>query len=313
MCALVVLGAGGFLGRALLAEDDVSGPVKALDRTVPSGPEPGPRRITWFDRDLLDPRALEGVLDPGDVVVNLAFLAGGSEAENLRLTEHVVEGCAGRGVARLVHCSTAVVAGGTKQSLIDEFTPCEPQTSYEGTKLALEGIALGALSGGVDVGILRPTAILGPGGSNLLKLARSLSAGRSLSNYLRASLYGRRPMHLVPVRNVAAALLHLAFLPAPLEGEVYIVSSDDDPDNDFLSVEEILADALGLESRRFPLLPLPGVFLSLALRALGRSHTGLRRSYSSRKLLGTGFVPPETVAGAVRRFGAWFREEAGGA
>jgi nucleoside-diphosphate-sugar epimerase len=114
-------------------------------------------------------------------------------------------------------------------------------------------------------------------------------------------------MHLVPVRDVAAALLHLAFLPAALNGNVYQVSSDDDPDNNFRSVEETLRRALGLGPRRWPLLPLPRQVLALALWVLGRSETNLARIYDSTKLLSTAFVPVQPVAAAVREFGESFK------
>ena len=110
-------------------------------------------------------------------------------------------------------------------------------------------------------------------------------------------------MHLVPVRNVTAALLHLAALPAALNGNVYQVSSDDDPANTFQDIEEMLLRSLGLEPRKLPPFSLPPPVLTLALKLLGRSETDTTRLYDSTKLRATNFTPVDSLAEAVREFG----------
>ena len=117
-------------------------------------------------------------------------------------------------------------------------------------------------------------------------------------------------MHLVPVRDVAAGLLHLARLDSALNGNIYHVSADDDPDNNFASVEKILSQTLAVGVRKLPLLPVPARLLPLLLRTLGRSDTNVARVYDSRKLRDTGFRPIDSVAAAVREFGATLPEEA---
>lgn len=303
MPSLVILGAGGFVGRALIAGGYSPIPIKAVARNIPSDADLTRERATWLAANLLTSTSLDEVLEPCDIVINLAYMSHAGKAENVRLIDNVIEACLRFRVARLVHCSTAIVVGAAPASRVVESTPCEPRTPYERTKWALEQRVLSALSRGLDVGIVRPTAIVGPGGQNLLKLARSLQNGSRIASYLRACLFGRRPMHLVPVRNVAAALLHLAVLPTALNGNVYQVSSDDDPDNNFHSVEGMLSRSLGLEPRKLPLLSLPGQVLALLLRFLGRSDTNLARHYDSTKLMATGFMPLDSVADAVREFG----------
>lgn len=282
--------------------------VKAIARTIPPDATSIRHDVTWRAADLREAASLSDVLDQGDVVVNLAYVSAAGEAENVRLIDNLVDACVCRRVARLVHCSTAVVAGAVRTRHVVESTTCEPRTPYERTKWALEQRVLDARSRGLDVGIVRPTAIVGPGGRNLLKLARSLQHGRPIVNYMRASLFGRRPMHLVPARTVAAALLHVAMMPTALNGNVYLVSSDDDPENNFQDVEALLSRALGLAPRKHAPLRLPERLLSLLLGLLGRSDTDMARRYDSAKLRATKFVPVDSVAAAVCEFGRTLSE-----
>jgi nucleoside-diphosphate-sugar epimerase len=312
MPKMVVLGASGFLGRVLTtaAQAGSSVPITAVGRSVPADAGSIGERVTWTVADLLDPASLHGTLAANDIVINLAYVPGPHHADNIRLIDNVVRACLDAGVARLVHCSTAVVAGAARTSPITETTTCEPVTPYEQTKWAVEQHVLAASAGGLDVGILRPTAIVGAGGQNLLKLANALRDGNPIGNYCRASVFGRRPMNLVPVRNVAAALLHLATPPAALDGNVYIVSSDSDPDNSFRRVEEILLGALGLAPRRVALVPVPSFVRSLVLRSRGRHAAHAQRVYASDKLHATKFEPIDSVATAVREFAGHLRRTA---
>jgi nucleoside-diphosphate-sugar epimerase len=192
---------------------------------------------------------------------------------------------------------------------VTESAGGNPLTEYEKTKWLVEQHAISATAKGLDVAILRPTAIVGPGGQNLVGLASSLLDGNPVANYFRASLFGRRAMHLVPVRNVAAAVLHLAGLPHPLGGNIYQVSADDEPGNDFRSIEAMLSKCLGVRPRAIPLLPLPPQMLALLLRLLGRSDSDPHRCYDSGKLLATGYRPVDSVPDAVGEFAAKFRQQ----
>jgi nucleoside-diphosphate-sugar epimerase len=303
MFSLVILGAGGFIGRTLIAEVHSIVRIKAVVRNFPSDVDITQKGVIWFEADLSKPTSLHDLLTAGDVVINLAYKTDANEIDNITTIDNIINACTRSRVSRLVHCSTAVVVGSTHVSRVIESTPCSPLTSYERAKWAIEQRVLGALPGGLDVSILRPTAVVGPGGQNLHKLATSLVSGNAFTNYLRASLFGRRPMHLVPVRNVTAALLHLSVLPAASNGNIYIVSSDHDPDNNFHNVEEIMLRSLGLQPRKLPLLPIPSEVLSLALRLLGRSELGVTRIYDSQKLHDSGFKPIDSVEKAVREFG----------
>jgi nucleoside-diphosphate-sugar epimerase len=152
---------------------------------------------------------------------------------------------------------------------------------------------------------------VGTGGKNLLKLCNSLRFGNPLVNYLRASLFGRRAMHLVPVQDVAAALLHVVALPGPLGGAIFNISADDESGNEFAGVEAILREALGMPPRAVAPLPLPGWILSTLLRLRGYSDWNPARAYDSGKLQRSGFDRSVSVTAAVREFGRQYLARTG--
>jgi len=302
---LVVLGASGFLGRHLIEVARKSGNgLRAVTR------QPGSLMaidgVEWVQADLADATSLEQAVRSDDTVLNLAFMPSAGMAGNMAALDNLISACSKRGVKRLIHCSTAMVAGATKTHAIDEATACCPLTSYERCKLALEQRLLAAARSEMEVVILRPTAIIGPGGANLVSLARSLLSGSPVLSYVRRSLFGNRPMHLVPVSTVVRAILHVAQLPGQIDGETFYVSADDDPDNRFAVVERILRSSLGLSSFQARAIPLPAGLLSVALRLRGRSDVDPARIYSWNKLRQTGFLPKETLADAIHEFGTWF-------
>jgi nucleoside-diphosphate-sugar epimerase len=303
MSSLVVLGASGFLGRAIIAQKSLTFSIKALARRIPADVDRNSLDIRWHEGDLLIPQSLDNVLEEGDVVINAAFLPGGSDIDNLQLINNIIESCLRCGVKRLLHCSTAVVAGCTKNLRIDETVHCLPYTNYEKIKFALEQRVLSCVPTMLEVAILRPTAVIGCNGKNLLKLADSLMNGNPFVNYLRASLFRQRKMHLVSVRNVVSALCHLASMNELQTGSIYHISSDDDPDNNFLAVEKILVQSMGLAERKIPVIPVPMFFLSALLKLLGRSESNIGRIYDSTKLLATNFTPVESIHQAVSEVG----------
>jgi len=302
MSSIVILGSNGFLGKALLRNNNFLKPLKAIVRSIPTDADVHQNKITWIEADLMNPPAIISALSEGDIVINLAYIQDNNHLENMTLIDNIIEACVFSKVSRLVHCSTAVVVGDIKINHVNELSPCNPVTPYEITKLALEKRVLSASLRGLDIGILRPTAIVGCDGKNLLKLANSLIHGNQFSNYLKTCVIGKMPMHLVPARNVVAALFHLALLNKQLDGNIFIASADDDVDNNFQRVEEILFDELGLNYTKFSNIILPRILQSLLFKFINRNDINMNRTYSSKKLNDYGFEPIDSVNEAVRQF-----------
>lgn len=309
MSSLVIIGATGFLGKAFILSDMAGVPIKAVARRVPLDVSLLRGDVTWHEADVLEAGALDLILEVGDVVINLLYISGENEEDNSSVLQNILESCKKCGVSRLLHCSTAVVAGATDDTFVTELTTCKPQTRYERVKYALEQQVLMAAQTGLDVAVLRPTAIVGPGGKNLVKLASALKNGSPLVNYFRASLYGSRPMHLVPVCDVVSALCYLAKFHTALNGHIFIISADDDQENNFKQVESALMASMGMKPRKYPAFPLPLIFLSQLLRLLGRTDFNMEKRYSSNKLTMIGYTRNASVSSAVCEFGQYFSHD----
>jgi len=181
---------GGHLARALVARGDA---VSALVRT------PGPAATALEQSgvalalgDLRDPAALAAATAGVDVVYHIAAMyrqAGLSDdiyrAVNATAVKDIIEAAARGGVRRVVHCSTVGVHGDVDHPPANEDAPLKPGDVYQVTKLEGERLVRAAAehSGapgipGIEVTIVRPTGIYGPGDHRLLKLFRGVARGR---------------------------------------------------------------------------------------------------------------------------------------
>lgn len=150
---LLVLGAGGYVGRAVVAAACVAGwSVVAASRTPPPAPPaPGHGEIAWRRLDVTDRRATIETcvaVRPAAVINAAAALGdrGGSAEGSWRVNAvgagHVAVAAATVG-ARLVHVSSDAVHGGRAQPYTeaDEPTPTYP---YGATKAAAEAAVTAA-------------------------------------------------------------------------------------------------------------------------------------------------------------------------
>ena len=86
----------------------------------------------------------------------------------------LIEAAAAAGVRRVVHCSTVGVHGDVDRPPANEDAPFKPGDVYQSTKLEGERLARDAGARlGIEVTIVRPSGIYGPGDRRLLKLFRA--------------------------------------------------------------------------------------------------------------------------------------------
>jgi len=297
---IVVIGASGFVGKNLLnilvEHKDIQ--VRVLvhrNRPQKKG------NIKYIEGDLLQPETLDKLLSKKCTVLNLAYLT----RNNLDAATNLGRACAKNQVMRLIHCSTAVVTGRTKDDWVTEDTPCVPISEYEKTKLQTEAILLEAGMGKFEVTILRPTAVFGPGSKNLVKLAHELLLKNQVTNYIRSCLFSKRSMNLVCIENVVAALVFLLDAPK-VDQEIFIISDDDSTDNNYRNIEKILLMNYG-KSYFFPIISIPQWFLSTLLLLAKKSNINPTLKYSNNKLTKLGFNRPQNLEVAIDAFATWYR------
>jgi nucleoside-diphosphate-sugar epimerase len=310
MITIAITGASGYIGKHLVAELARQGGcrIKVLSRSrrqeidaVESG-----CNIEVMEGDLRAPETLRGFFEPGCTVVNLVYLRNAGQAENIAVIDNLLAACRSAKIGRLIHCSTADVAGRTRDNPVTESTPCHPVTEYGITKLKVEKVVLDA-AGSLEAAILRPTAVFGRGGENLNKLAGNLVAGRRVRNYLKSCLFGKRRMNLVHIANVVAAILFLIHHAADIGGEVFIASDDDNPTNNYADVERFLMREFNIPYYSMPRFLVPPGVLSFLLRLLGRNNINPRSVYAPGKLIGYGYTRPVSFENGLAEYTAWYR------
>lgn len=298
--AVVVIGASGFIGEHLLnvlvERKDIE--LRVLVHRKKAKSHPG---INFIEGDLLKLDSLDALFGKNCTVINLAYLA----QNNLDAMANLAKACAKNQVRRLIHCSTAVVDGGARSDWVAESTPCIPTSEYEKTKLQIEAILLEAAIGKFEVSILRPTAVFGAGGENLLKLAHELIMGNQCVNYVRSCVFNRRSMNLVCVENVVAALVFLLDADK-VDREVFIISDDDSPVNNYRDVENRLLTNFG-KPYPVPRVFVPEFILSVLLRLARKSNTNPSKKYSDQKLAKIGFKKPQNLEVGIDAFAKWYK------
>lgn len=309
---IAITGASGFLGKRLVQALVLDGhyDIRVLSRNKALDLEKAtfPAEVEIIEGDMEWPETLEKLLAPNCTVINLAYLWKAGSAKNLAAIDNLLDVCRKVGVARLIHCSTADLVGRASVNKVTEETSCHPVSEYGVTKLNLERRVVEAASQKLfDAVIVRPTAVFGGGGEQLKKLICDLSTGNAWLNYAKSCLFGERRMNLVHIANVVQAIVFMIRYPDPLKGEVFIVSDDDEPNNNFAYVERFLMAALKIKDYPLPRMKLPASLLSALLAIRGRNNTNPLCNYDSSKLRGLGYQRAISLEDGLAEFSAWYR------
>jgi nucleoside-diphosphate-sugar epimerase len=100
---------------------------------------------------------------------------------NVDGTRNVLEAAREGGARRVVYCSTQGVHGDVKEPPGDEESPIAPEDYYQQTKYEGELVCREKMAEGMEISIVRPTAIYGPGDpGRFLLLYRMARRGRFL-------------------------------------------------------------------------------------------------------------------------------------
>lgn len=178
-----ITGASGFTGGALvdrLARDGWH--VKVLVR---EGSEyTPPANVEVIVGPLNSPQVLARLVKDAEFVVHIAAMfreEGSREAFfeiNYAATRELLTAAKAAGVKRFVYCSTIGVHGHVEQTPANENAPFNPRDFYQDSKLAAERACADQIGQGpMEIVIVRPASIYGPGDLRMLKMFRMLDKG----------------------------------------------------------------------------------------------------------------------------------------
>ncbi len=184
---VLVTGATGFTGQHLARHLRARGDdVRALVRDRSRAADLAASEIELAAGDLRNRGDIAAAVAGVEVVYHIAAIyrqAGLPEQEyraiNTDAVATIVREAARAGARRVVHCSTVGVHGDVEHPPANEDAPLRPGDVYQRTKLDGEHAARAAATEtGVEVVIVRPTGIYGPGDRRLLKLFRGVARRR---------------------------------------------------------------------------------------------------------------------------------------
>jgi nucleoside-diphosphate-sugar epimerase len=217
---VLVTGASGLLGGCVIERLHARGARLRLVDMVPP-PDDRARGAEFLTLDLRDAAAVTQACRDVDVVHHLAagqrmkpqFAAMSEQAifdMNLAAVRHVLDGARATGVRKVVHISSSGIYGIPTTDPVDEDHPQRPLGAYGRSKIAAEDLCREAVDAGLDVTVLRPMSLFGPGMTGVfLLLFEWVRLGKNV--YLLGA--GRNRVQMVSAWDVADACLAAAERP----------------------------------------------------------------------------------------------------
>lgn len=309
---ILITGASGFVGRVLgkmlVARGHcVTGTVRQRATPLPDGVQATIIPAIDGHTDWLD--ALTGI----EAVVHLAARvhvmddkAADPLAEfrktNTAGTLHLARQAAARGVKRFVFVSSVKV-NGESGHFTDQSIPA-PEDAYGQSKWEAEqGLAAVAKETGLEIVILRPPLVYGPGvGANFFKLLTAVAKGFPLP-------FGLVENHrsLIFVNNLTDAITTTLTHPSAA-GRTFLVSDGED-----VSTPELIRRIAKAQGVKLCLLPVPPGLMRLAASLLGKRP-------QMDRLLGSlsidslplqhdlGWTPPFTMSEGLQATADWYQQ-----
>ncbi|MBI3987793.1 MAG: NAD(P)-dependent oxidoreductase [Lentisphaerae bacterium] len=218
------------------------------------------------------------------------------------------------GVRKVVYCSTQGVHGNVDNPPGDEDSPIKPEDYYQYTKYEGERVAREFMLKGMDITILRPTAIYGPGDpGRFLMLFRRVQSGTF--PFFGA---GRALYHPLYIDNFIDAFL-LAMEKPGAKGQTYLIA-----DETYYTIQQIVEEIARIMNVKLKILHLPfwplyilsavveGLFKPLPFdpplfrrRAdWFRQNRAFRIDKARREL---GYAPAVNLATGLQRTGEWYK------
>ena len=181
---IAVTGATGFLGSHLCERFIADGDdTYVLVRDIKKSASYEGRAAKVVVGDVADENTMADLMKGADIAVHLVSnfrVASGSPESyqkiNVEGTKNALNSARSAGVKRFVYCSTIGVHGNVKESPATEDSPYNPGDLYQETKTEAEKFCLDeAKKEGMEIVVVRPTSMYGPGDMRMLKMFKMLA------------------------------------------------------------------------------------------------------------------------------------------
>lgn len=235
---------------------------------------------------------------------------------NVGGTRNVLQAALDLGVRKVVYCSTCGVHGNVDHPPGGEDAPIQPADYYQRTKYEGEVVAREFAGQGLEVTILRPAAIYGPGDPERFFLIFRRVARGTFPMFGD----GRTYYHPLYIDNLVDAFV-LAMEPGKGQGQAYLIA-----DEQYLEIEDLVrrvGKALNVDVKvpHYPVWPVvaAGHVVEKVCRPFGitppifprrvdwyRQNRAFRIDKAKRDL---GYQPGVGIDEGLRRTAEWYRAE----
>lgn len=272
----IIFGGDGFVGRYLASDlADRNQKVVVADITKSALPHYG--QVQHVRCDVTDAASVMAVdIDPDDMVYNMSAKMLSPIQVRAKRYEffwpvntfgagNIMAAMAAADAHQLVQFTTDMVYGRTVQSPQDEAHPIAPLGEYGASKAATEAMCARWRKRGMNITIMRPRLIIGPGRLGILEKLFKLI---DLNLPVPMIGSGRNPYQFISVYDCAeAARLAWEF---DVPNREYNLGSDNPP-----SVRELLGGLIRDAGSKSVLLPTPGFAVKATLALLDRLNMPL--------------------------------------
>lgn len=256
---VLVLGGAGFIGGHIaLAALEAGWTVRALRRDSRREGLLAGAPVEWFEGDLDRPEGLDAIFQDVDVVFHAAgYVPRDSKnvpaqvAQSVQQTTNVVELARAAQVKRLMYTSsftTMVPSNNWEGSLVDERDHYPPglfaRSAYYECKIAMEGALRMPEGEALEVVILNPTTVLGPG-------SKTVSIGGIILGVARGwgLIWLPAKVNVVDVRDVAQG--HLQAAQRGQAGERYLLGAHN------IELRDLMEKIASITGARKPVIKIP--------------------------------------------------------
>lgn len=227
---IAISGATGFLGTALVKHFLSEGyRVRAHAHTVDKADQIDSRVEDIVVGEISDDAMTAKLVTSADFVIhtvsNFRYASGKAESYrriNVTGTQLLIDAAAEAGIKRFVHCSTIGVHGDVAKTPAAEDAPFNPGDLYQETKLESEEYVRSKVGqSDMEIVVIRPCSMYGPGDLRMLKMFKMLSKGRFF--FLGEC---KENFHAVYIDDVVSAFAK-ALTVEDIDGEVFLVGGPD--------------------------------------------------------------------------------------